>query len=114
VLDAVVEGRIEIGPLDAYWHTLIARHRPDLAAGIRMLGNTPLTPMPALIAAPTLPDDAFLRLRAALLAAATRPWFAELAGPLQLAGFAPIAREDYAVMLEWDRAARDAGCATPG
>src|SRR6185437_10080564 len=30
VLDAVREGRIDVGPLDAYWHMLIARHAPRL------------------------------------------------------------------------------------
>ncbi len=114
VMDEVLAGRIEVGPLDAYWHALIAHHRPDLADGLRVIAATALTPIPALVAARTLDDAACGRLRAALLAAAARPWFADLAAPLQLAGFAPIAREDYAVMLEWDRAARDAGCATPG
>ena len=28
VLDSVREGRIDVGPLDAYWHLLIARHAP--------------------------------------------------------------------------------------
>ena len=28
VLDSVREGRIDVGPLDAYWHLLIARHQP--------------------------------------------------------------------------------------
>ena len=32
VLDAVREGRIDVGPLDAYWHLLIARHAPELTA----------------------------------------------------------------------------------
>ena len=33
VLDAVRERRIDVGPLDAYWHMLIARHAPKLCAG---------------------------------------------------------------------------------
>jgi ABC-type phosphate/phosphonate transport system substrate-binding protein len=114
VLDAVLEGRIEVGPLDAYWHALIARHRPDLAAGIRVVESTALTPIPALVASAALPDAAFARLRAALLAAASRPWFAALAEPLQLAGFAAMEKHDYAVMLEWDRAAREAAYDVPG
>ena len=34
ILDSVREGRIDIGPLDAYWHMLIARHAPQLTSGI--------------------------------------------------------------------------------
>jgi len=114
VLDAVLDGRIEVGPLDAYWHALIAHHRPDLTAGIRVLESTGLTPVPALVAAPAFPAEAAARLRAALLASATRPWFAALAAPLQLAGFAPMEQRDYDVMLAWDHAAREAAYEAPG
>jgi hypothetical protein len=48
------------------------------------------------------------RLRAAFLNAATRPWFGEYAGPLQLAGFEPVKTATYAPMLAWDREARSA------
>ena len=37
ILDAVREGRIDVGPLDAYWHLLIAKHNPALTAGVRVL-----------------------------------------------------------------------------
>jgi ABC-type phosphate/phosphonate transport system substrate-binding protein len=114
VLDAVRDGRIEVGPLDAYWHALIAHHRPGLVADLRVVDSTAPTPMPALVASPLLPEDTFARLRAAMVAAATRPWFAALAEPLRLAGFAPATRKDYAITLEWDRAARAAGADAPG
>ncbi len=37
ILDAVRDGRIDVGPLDAYWHMLIARHQPELTRGVRVL-----------------------------------------------------------------------------
>src|SRR5437879_2301573 len=73
VLDAVREGRIDVGPLDAYWHMLIARHAPQLTAGTRVLTSTPMTPMPALVAAAAAPADMVTRLRAAVPRAAPRP-----------------------------------------
>lgn len=114
VLDSVLEGSIDIGPLDAYWHALIARHRPDLTAGIRVLESTDLAPIPAFVAAPALPAAAVARLREALVAASTRPWFPALAEPLLLAGFAPVTRADFATTLAWDREAVSAGYAEPG
>jgi ABC-type phosphate/phosphonate transport system substrate-binding protein len=114
VLDAVLEGRIDIGPLDAYWHALIARHRPALTARIRVLESTELAPMPAFVAASGLPEGAVARLRAAAAAAATRPWFAEVAEPLCLAGLAPVVQADFATTLDWDREAVAAGYAEPG
>ncbi|WP_439597110.1 phosphate/phosphite/phosphonate ABC transporter substrate-binding protein [Falsiroseomonas sp.] len=114
VLDAVLAGRIEVGPLDAYWHALIARYRPEMTAGIRVLESTALAPMPAFVAAPALPAEAVARLRQAFATAATRPWFAEHAAALRLAGFAPVTQADFARTLEWDRAAVAAGYPIPG
>jgi ABC-type phosphate/phosphonate transport system substrate-binding protein len=114
ILDAVLDGRVDVGPLDAYWHALIVRHRPDLIAGIRVLESTALAPIPALIAAPGLPPDSLARLRAAFAAAATRPWFAPRAESLLLAGFAPVEHATYAPTLAWDAEAVAAGYPVPG
>lgn len=113
VLDSVREGRIDIGPLDAYWHMLLARHAPELTAAIRVLDSTAVAPMPAFVAAAGMPAETVLRLRAAFTAAAARPWFAPLAGELLLEGFAPASAESFAPLLEWDRAARSAGYDQP-
>ena len=113
VLDAVREGRIDVGPLDAYWHLLIARHAPQLTAGVRVLASTALAPMPAFVAAAAAPAELIERLRAAFVAAATRPWFAPLAQQLLLEGFAAVGAADYAPLLELERAARAAGYELP-
>jgi ABC-type phosphate/phosphonate transport system substrate-binding protein len=113
VLDSVREGRIDIGPLDAYWHLLIARHAPELTRGIRTLASTAFAPMPAIVGAAGLPADAAARLRAAFAGAAGRPWFAPLAEPLLLEGFAEMDPESYAPLLQWDREAKAAGYPQP-
>jgi len=113
VLDAVREGRIDVGPLDAYWHLLIARHAPQLTAGVRVLASTPLTPMPAFVAAAGAAPQMVARLRAAFAAARERPWFAALATPLLLQGFAEVDADSFAMLREWDREARAAGYAVP-
>ena len=113
VLDAVREGRIDIGPLDAYWHLLIARHAPQLTAGIRVLASTPLTPMPAFVATAGMPPELIGRLRAAFGAAASRPWFDPFRDPLLLEGFAPVDQAVFTPLLQWDREARAAGYALP-
>jgi ABC-type phosphate/phosphonate transport system substrate-binding protein len=113
ILDAVVAGEIEIGPLDAYWHLLLRHHRPDLTASVRVLESTALVPAPAFVCALGMPQADALRLRAAFLAAASRSWFAHCATPLCLAGFAAIAPADYGVTLAWDTAARLADYPVP-
>jgi ABC-type phosphate/phosphonate transport system substrate-binding protein len=113
VLDSVREGRIDVGPLDAYWHMLIARHAPQLTRGIRVLASTEAAPMPAFVAGHGVSADMVRRLRSAFSAAADRPWFAALAEQLLLEGFAEVGPESYAPLLQWDREARAAGYPLP-
>lgn len=113
VLEQVRSGRIDVGPLDAYWQLLLARNAPQLTAGIRVVESTALAPMPALVAAAGVPPNMVERLRAALLGAAAQAWFQDYAGLLQLAGFEPVAAGSYAPMLAWDREARSAGYDLP-
>jgi len=113
VLDGVREGRLDVGPLDAYWHLLIARHAPELTRGIRTLTSTETAPMPAFVAAAGAPADLVRRLREAFNAASGRAWFAALAEPLLLEGFAQASPGTFAPLLEWDREARSAGYPLP-
>jgi len=113
VLDSVRDGSIDVGPLDAYWHTLIRRHAPDLAAGVRVLESTATAPMPAFVAAPALPAAQAAALRHAFADAAARPWFAPLAEALLIEGFAPVDLTDFAPTLAWDAAAMQAGYPEP-
>jgi len=113
VLDSVRAGRIDVGPLDAYWHLLMARHAPDLTDGVRVLSSTEVAPMPAFVAAASAPPDMIGRLRGAFLAARGQSWFAPLADPLLLEGFAEVSEESYAPLLQWERAAKAAGFDRP-
>ena len=113
VLEAVRTGQLDVGPLDAYWHLLIAHHAPELTAGVRVLTSTELTPMPAFVAGSGTAPESITRLRRAFLEAASRPWFGPLSDRLLLEGFAPASRGDYQMLTEWDRAARAAGYDRP-
>ncbi len=113
ILDAVRAGRIDVGPLDAYWHLLIAKHEPALAAGVRVLDVTEVATLPAFVTAASTPVATVDALRAAFVRAALHPWFKEYADALLIEGFAAVDTPDYARTLEWDRAARAAGYAYP-
>jgi ABC-type phosphate/phosphonate transport system substrate-binding protein len=113
VLDSVREGRIDVGPLDAYWHLLIARHQPDLTRGIRVLASTDTAPIPAWVASAGLDAGSVAALRQAWSTASQRDWFAPLADTLQLDGFEAIDPSRYEQTLAWDREARDAGYPCP-
>ena len=113
ILDGVREGRFEVGPLDAYWHWLIAEHAPELTTGIRVLESTDVAPMPAFVASTAIPPDAIARLKAAFAQAAMRPWFAECRDALGLIGFAPVTQDDFALTVARDQEALSAGYPLP-
>jgi ABC-type phosphate/phosphonate transport system substrate-binding protein len=113
VLDSVREGRIDIGPLDAYWHMLAARHAPELTEGIRVLATTELAPIPAFVTTADAPSELVTRLRTAFVGAANQPWFAPLGDLLLLDGFAAAGSAQYAPLLAWDREAKAAGYELP-
>jgi ABC-type phosphate/phosphonate transport system substrate-binding protein len=113
ILDRVADGSIDVGPLDAYWHILIARVDPDLAARVRTVDVTETAPMPAIVAGPTVPAEAIDALRAAFVEASGRPWFAPLASELAIEGFRTVTRETYRVTRERDAAAIAAGYPLP-
>jgi ABC-type phosphate/phosphonate transport system substrate-binding protein len=113
ILDGVREGRLDVGPLDAYWHLLIARHAPELTAGIRVLASTPLTPMPPLVIAAGAPAELVQGLRTAFTEAHRQEWFAQLAEPLLLEGFQPATAAAFTQLLDWDREATAAGYPVP-
>jgi len=113
ILDSVRDGSIDVGPLDAYWHLLLARHQPALTADVRVLASTEAAPIPAFVAAADTPVSVIAKLRAAFAGAAQRPWFKELGEGLLLDGFAAVSERDYAVLLEWEREAIAAGYEWP-
>lgn len=113
ILDGVREGLLDIGPLDAYWHALIARHAPELTRGIRVLESTALAPIPCFVSAAGAPAAQVQRLREAFITASAQTWFQPLGDELLLSGFAAANTRDYDVLLDWDRQARAAGYELP-
>jgi ABC-type phosphate/phosphonate transport system substrate-binding protein len=113
ILDAVLAGRIDVGPLDAYWHALLRYHRPELTEDVRVVGTTALAPIPTFVAAPGVAADDVARMKHAFAAAHLEPWFPSLGKTLRLAGFAPVSQGDFAATLAWDRDAKEAGYPVP-
>ena len=70
---------------------------------MRVLASTPVTPMPAFVAAAGAPPQhGGAPARGASRRRADRPWFAPLAELLLLEGFAAVTRGSYAPLLDWD------------
>jgi ABC-type phosphate/phosphonate transport system substrate-binding protein len=113
VVDGVISGTIDVGPLDSYVHDLLARFEPDTAARLRTVARSAPTPMPLLVASPTVDAAAAERLRQALVACRDHAPTASLLAELRLAGFEAAVPEVYGILLEQAARAEAAGYDTP-
>ena len=100
VIDALVDGRIDVGPLDSYCHDLLKRNQPDYARQVRTIAATDPTPIPVFVARFGAGDATgdLMRLRNAFDAAGTAAELATIRDTLALAGFAHPDPGEYAVL----------------
>ncbi|MGA7804529.1 phosphate/phosphite/phosphonate ABC transporter substrate-binding protein [Bradyrhizobium sp.] len=114
VIDALLSGDIDVGPLDSYALDLMLHHQPDLAPKLRIVAATDPAPIPFLVAAPDCAEDVVSRLQTTLATFASAPACAGLRDRLCLEAFTPVVAEDYHLMTRWDAEARIAGYPEPG
>jgi ABC-type phosphate/phosphonate transport system substrate-binding protein len=114
VIAGILAGDIDVGPLDSYVLDLIERHEPATAAGVRIVATTEAAPIPFLVASRECPDRVVASLQTALLRFGDVTACGDLRQRLCLQGFAPVAIEDYDLLLRWEAEARRAGYAHPG
>jgi ABC-type phosphate/phosphonate transport system substrate-binding protein len=94
VAEAVLEGRIEVGPLDGFVLALWRRYAPELADRLRTVATTRPAPIPPLVAAPGIPKETVERLSAAFRAIGKRP-------ELLIDDFIVPSARDYDVLRQW-------------
>lgn len=111
VLEAIVEGRADVGPQDSFAFDLMCRHLPELAGQVRVVASTDTMPIPAFMASRDTLEDIVAKLRAALLSVKGRPELASLCADLCITGFASIAPESYAPSENWAQEAEQRGLA---
>jgi ABC-type phosphate/phosphonate transport system substrate-binding protein len=113
VIEHVIEGEIDVGPLDSYVHDLLKRHEPETAARLRTVESTAMTPVPPLVASPAVANDIVERLRGALMSGAIETELAATFEALMITRFAPVNPADYTVLLSQAREADGGGIARP-
>ncbi len=95
VAEALVTGRIDVGPLDGYAHDLLRANEPKLAGRLRTIATTRPAPIPPFVATATLPQDAVRNLQATFAQAVAAPDLQPLRDTLRLANFVVPRPEDY-------------------
>lgn len=114
VIESLLTGAIDVGPLDSYALDLMMRHEPTLASQIRIIATTESAPIPLLVAAADCPQDIIAVLRRGLFAFGGAAACSGLRDRLCLEAFAPVVVDDYQLTLRWDQEAREAGYGQPG
>jgi ABC-type phosphate/phosphonate transport system substrate-binding protein len=100
VVEAVAGGDVDAGPVDSYALDLMRRHAPRLVAPLRVVATTPPTPIPLLVASPTMPAAEAARLRHALLDVEHEAGLADVREALLLRRFAAVDAASYAILRE--------------
>src|SRR5207237_4865176 len=109
VIDAVLDGRADVGPVDAYGLDLLRRHGTERAARVRVVATTVEAPSAPLVASAGVDAATRERLTAALLAAHTAPELASTLDELLLARFVRAEAGVFDVMVDRQHAAERAG-----
>lgn len=104
VVQAVIDGTIDAGPLDAYWHALLRRHEPQTAQALRVVATTVPTPIPCFVAASTTPAPVRERLSQAFVDVTSAPELQPALLALELAGFERVDASTYDVLIAQSRA----------
>ncbi len=112
-LESVVEGVVDVAPLDSYALDLITAHTPERVRDIRILVSTAPAPIPLLVASPGLSPDRMGLLREALQRAPQSVAIAPVLDELCLNGFSAVSAPHYELLDERARLAEDAGYAQP-
>jgi ABC-type phosphate/phosphonate transport system substrate-binding protein len=99
VVEAIVAGDTDAGPLDAWWHALLRRHEPEVAARLRTLAVTPPTPIPLAVGAAGMPEPQKRRVIAALEKIADVAALADARDALLLKRFVHADAAEYQSLL---------------
>jgi len=98
VVDAILAGRIDVGPLDSYVLDLIRHLQPDLAAQLRSIATTCESPIPLFVATGPVDQDLVRKLQDAFAAAMRAEELQSLRDTLLLADFVVPQREPYEML----------------
>ena len=109
VVDAVIDGKADVGPIDGFALDLLRRHAQERAARVRVVATTVAAPSAPLVASPMTGPDARERLATALCAAHEAPEMASTLDEVQITRFVRVTPAAFDVFLDRQRAAEAAG-----
>jgi ABC-type phosphate/phosphonate transport system substrate-binding protein len=109
IVDALLAGRIDAGPLDSYVLDLVRHLQPDTGARLRTIATTQASPIPLFVATAPIGADLVRKLQAAFMSAAHADELKVERDMLLIADFVIPEREPYEAL----RARADAAAIYP-
>jgi len=110
-LEALVEGKVDLVALDSFYLDLVRRYQPEKLAGVRIVETTAWTPIPLLVAAPSVDSGVVRRLREKLAGLHREPGYGALLESVLLARFVEPDAPSYAGLEDLAREAIASGYA---
>jgi ABC-type phosphate/phosphonate transport system substrate-binding protein len=105
VIEALLDNRIDVGPMDGYVFDLVKNLRPDLASQLRVIETTTPSPIPLFIATARIDPSLAGNLQAAFASAVTAEELQPQRDALLIADFVTPHRSDYENLRERAQAA---------
>lgn len=109
MVEAIAEGRTDVGPLDSFAFALLQRHEPELTAPLKVIASTPTVPIPALMASRGMDPEIVQRLRATLEGLKPGIGLDDLLTDLCIVGFRALDPATYGIAETWARDAEARG-----
>jgi ABC-type phosphate/phosphonate transport system substrate-binding protein len=100
IVKALLENRIDVGPLDSYAHDLIRHVEPELGARLRTVEVTRPAPIPLFVATAPLPQEQVRDLRQAFLQVARAEELRSVRDILLLEDFVVPNENEYRIFHE--------------
>ena len=111
-IEALRHREIDMAALDGFYLDLVRHDDPARLEGLAVVGSTPWTAIPLLVAAPAVARETVAALQAHLLALHERKGYAPLLREALLARFVAPEPDRYAALEEMARRAEESGYAS--
>ena len=112
VIEALRNREIDMAALDGFYLDIVRRHDPARLEGLAIVGSTPWTAIPLLVAAPAVARETVAALQAHLLALHELKDYASLLREVLLARFVAPEPDRYAALEEMASRAEESGYAS--
>lgn len=108
-LDRLLRGEGDVASIDNVTYAFWSRYRPEAAAQVRIIAETPPSPAIPFVTSIATPDATVDILRTALRAVCTEPRYAAARAGLMITGVEDLPDAAYRGLLDYEREAAELG-----